>query len=334
MKKTHFILILILVLGVIAAVFALRTNRGTIKKELRDFAIQDTASIDRIFMVRKDMEQVTLTRNGDHWLVNGSHVAREEAIDILLKTLNRIRVKSPVSKAAYNNVVTMLATRNTKVEVYRKNKLIRTIYVGGPTQDQMGTYMMLEGSSAPFVVHMPGFVGYLSTRFFTNEAEWRSQNLFKTGFNELSRIEVHNNLNPQESFVIEKDPAGRLDLYQYTTGNRPARLDTVGVNFFLSHFERFGYEFRADSMPPARRDSLEVAVPMRTLKVSSTSGAHVQIDAHQRYANGKLNFEGEPLIWDDERMYAWVNRKEWVVIQYYTYQKMFRDYSEFLPFAP
>ncbi len=333
MKRTHLILILILVLGAIAAIFALKNNRGTIKKELRDFAVQDTASVDRIFMVRKDFEQVTLTRNGDHWLVNGTHVAREEAIDILLKTLNRIRVKSPVNQAAFNNVVTMLATRNTKVEVYNKNKLIRTIYVGGPTQDQMGTYMMLEGSSAPFVVHLPGFVGYLSTRFFTNEAEWRSQTLFKSNFNELSRIEVLNNINPQESFVIEKDPSGKLDLFQHSTGNRPSLLDTVGVNFFLSHFERFGYEFWVDSLPQARKDSLEAAVPMRTLRVSSTKGSTLQIEAHRRYANGKLNMEGEPLVWDDERMYAWVNRKDWVVIQYYTYQKMFRDFSEFIPFA-
>jgi len=185
MKKNLIIIGLIAILGIVTIILISRNSNSSIKRELRDFAIEDTASIDRVFMVRKDNQQVTLTRVNDHWMVNGKYVVRTDAIDLLLKTLNRIRVKSPVSTSMADNAIRMLATRNTKVEVYHKKKLLRTIYVGGPTQDQMGTFMMLEGSSTPFVVHIPGFVGYLSTRFFIEEKDWRSTEIFKYNFNEL-----------------------------------------------------------------------------------------------------------------------------------------------------
>jgi len=331
MKRNQIVLILIVVLGALAVFFVVRNKPSTIKKELRDFAIEDTASIDRIFMVEKDLDQVTLTRDRENnrWVVNGKYTARPEAIDILLKTLKRIRVKSPVSKAAFDNAVTMLATRNTKVEVFSGKKLIKTLYVGGPTQDQMGTFMMLEGSSAPFVVHIPGFVGYLSTRFFTTEREWRSQILFQSDFQGLAQVEVINNEEPDQSFQIQKSTEGTLSLKRLSDQTSPSALDTAAVNYYLSSYEKIPMEFFIEGMSPQLLDSLKSATPMRVVRVADHKGQQLEVQLHRRYANGKLDTDGNPLVFDDERMYGLVNRSEWMVVQYYVFGKMFRDYRDF-----
>jgi hypothetical protein len=42
-----------------------------------------------------------------------------------------------------------IAAKGIKVEIYTAEGLSKTIYVGGPTQDQLGTFMYLENSDSP-----------------------------------------------------------------------------------------------------------------------------------------------------------------------------------------
>jgi len=330
MKKNGIIIGLILVLGLIAIILVSRNSTNTIKRELRDFAVEDTASVDRIFMVRKDNQQVLLTRVNGEWLVNEKYKARADAIDILLKTLNRIRVKSPVSASMLDNAVKMLATRNTKVEIYDNKKLLKTIYVGGPTQDQMGTFMMLEGSSAPFVIHIPGFVGYLSSRFFIEEHAWRSTELFSYNFNDIKEVVVINPEYPGESFKLHNSGSNQFSLTSPDGTKVPGTLDTIAVKFFISKLEKVNFEFFADSTPPRIKDSLLSAIPYRVLTLEDRKGKSTKLVAWKRPANGKLDAEGNPQIWDDERMWGMIDDQSWVVIQFYVFSSLFNGASYYL----
>lgn len=329
MKKNGIIIGLIIVLGIIAIILVSRNSNSSIKRELRDFAVEDTASVDRIFMVRKDNQQVTLTRVNNHWMVNEKNKARPDAVDILLKTLNRIRVKSPVSASMLDNAVTMLATRNTKVEVYHKNKLLKTIYVGGATQDQMGTFMMLEGSQVPFIVHIPGFVGYLSSRFFVEETSWRSTEIFNYNFDDIRTISVENQDDPKESFKLVASGKNQYSISSPEGIRGPGQLDTLAVKYYISKFEKVNFEFFADSTPQRIKDSLLVAKPYRILTLEDREGRSKKVVAWKRFAYGKLNAEGNPLIWDDERLWALIDDQSWVVIQFYVFNALFANLSYF-----
>ena len=50
MKNNKFLLAVLLILVAIAVYFFVPKSNGTIKNELNDFAITDTASIDKIFI--------------------------------------------------------------------------------------------------------------------------------------------------------------------------------------------------------------------------------------------------------------------------------------------
>jgi hypothetical protein len=332
MKKNWIILILVVILAGVAIWVVSTNTKSTLKRELRDFAIADTASVDKIFMVKKTNEQVTLTREDNGWIVNGKYPARPDAVEIILKTLKRIQVKNPVSESSMDNVIKMLATRNTKVEVYTRGKLQKTIYVGGPTQDQLGTFMMLEGSSVPFIVAIPGFAGYLSSRFFTDEKSWRSPVIFDYEFNEISSIKSVNNIFPDQSFIVKKE--GQTFEISTLSGNIKApAIDTLALRYYVSNFEKVSSEFFADDMEPSLKDSLSNATPFRVLEVSDTSGKVKTVEAHERRAVGLTDEEGNPLEWDNVRMYARINGETWVVIQYYVFDPLFRDFDYFFPIA-
>ena len=58
----------------------------------------------------------------------------------------------------------------------------KTWYIGSPTQDHTGTYMLLQlgqdKSSKPYVTYKPGMYGTLEVRFFTDWKAWRSPRIF------------------------------------------------------------------------------------------------------------------------------------------------------------
>ena len=321
---------LVIILAAVA-VWVVKTNgKATIKRELRDFAIADTASIDKIFMVKKNNEQVTLTRSGKKWLVNDQFDARKDAIDIILKTLKRMEVKNPVSNNSMDNVIKMLATRNTKVEVYSEGKLLKTIFVGGPTQDQLGTFMMLEGSSVPFIVSIPGFAGYLSSRFFTELKSWRSPVIFNYDFDDIAKVKSVYNTFPDQSFIIERKGAS-FEINSLNGNIKAPGIDTLALRFFLSGFEKVACEFFVENMDDQLQDSLSHAIPHRILEVTDKGGTTKKVEAHVRRANGLIDDEGNLLEWDNERMYARIDDETWVVIQYYVFEKLFREFDYFFP---
>jgi hypothetical protein len=329
MKRNTIILIIVILLGAVVVFLASRNSKSSMKKELRDFAIEDTASITKIFMVRKDNAQVLLTREGNRWQVNGKYLVRPDAIDNLLKTLNRVRVKSPVSNSMMENALKMLATRNTKVEVYEGKKLIKTLYVGGPTQDQMGTFMMIEGSSVPFVTHIPGFIGYLSSRFFVEERGWRSTELLRYNFNDIKAVTVENPARPEESFRVENLGNNRYQVSSLSGRTSFTPLDTVGTKFYLSQFEKLNFEFFTDSIPASEKAYVETTPPYRTVLVEDQYGVQRSIKAWPRSGMGKTDVDGNILKWDDERMWGLIDNKDWVVIQYYVFNPIFLKFDDF-----
>jgi hypothetical protein len=229
-----------------------------------------------------------------------------------------------------DNAIKMLATRNTKVEIYDRKKLLKTIYVGGPTQDQMGTFMMLEGSSAPFVIHIPGFVGYLTSRFFIEEHAWRSTELFNYNFNDIKSVTVINPEYPGESFKLQSSGTSSFTLTSPEGAKVPGTLDTIAAKFLLSKLEKVNFEFYADSTPLRIRDSLLAAIPYRVLTLDDTRGKSTKLIAWKRPSNGKLDTEGNPQVWDDERMWAMIDDQSWVVIQFYVFSSLFNGASYYM----
>ena len=94
MKKNLPILIITFVLAAIAVFFLLTQRKSTVKEELKDFAISDTASVTKIFIADKQGHTATLQRlSKGKWQVNGKFIARREAVNTLLETMKDLKVR-------------------------------------------------------------------------------------------------------------------------------------------------------------------------------------------------------------------------------------------------
>lgn len=329
MKKNKFLIIALLVLIAIASYFFISKSSGTLKNELKDFAIEDTASIDKIFISDYTGDKVTLTRGDKYWVVDGAHKARPESIEVIMNTFYRIAVKSPVAKAAMNNVIKDIATKTIKVEIYQgKDKPNKVYYIGGPTQDQMGTYMVLENdgekSSVPFIMHIPGFYGYLSSRFFANPLQWRDAAIFTYHPEEIKSIEVTYHEKPEESFKIEKN-LNTINLIDGQSFQSIQKFDTNKVYQYLGLFEKIYYEMIVlDEVKPEKQDSIRKTNPFFTIKLTDVYGKTTKIvSLHMRNYKQTLDDNGTPYPYDVDRMYAILNDDAFLIyIQFYTFDKI------------
>ena len=151
---------------------------SSIREDKRNFSITDTLSIDQIKLENRNLETISLYRDEGKWILNDTLIANPYTINLLLKTIKEMRIKQPVARSALHNVIKNMGIQNTRVDFFVKKKKIKTLYIGGETADQLGTFMMLKDAKEPYIVHIPGFNGYLSSRFSCKENVWTSKKIF------------------------------------------------------------------------------------------------------------------------------------------------------------
>ena len=114
--KNKIAILLFIVVASLSLWLYLHNSQGTIRKELYDFAVADTASITKIYMANTGGKQLTLDKQQPgQWLVNGKFKARNDCIKNLLACIKDLQVRNPVAKSALENVSKQLATSSTKV---------------------------------------------------------------------------------------------------------------------------------------------------------------------------------------------------------------------------
>jgi len=305
-------------------------NTSTLKKELSDFAVKDIENIDKIFIADKANHSVVLEKKGKIWRVNNKFNAREDAIKNLMDVIQNVRVRQPISKAEYETQIKRLATTGRKVEIYKNGTLFKTYYVGGATQDQMGTYMILDNSRVPFIMELSGFTGFLTPRYFPMESLWRENFIFKSNPKNIRLVSVENKEEKEKSFSLKKI-ASLYHLFDYQ-GNEIQNIDSLQVKRYLSYFKKISYEALAVNMKEAKKDSLLKSEAFQIIHIETTDNTEQTINIYRVFNDsGVTNDNGEVLKYDPDRVYGFFNNlKDVATVQYRTLDKIAVEPSFFI----
>lgn len=262
MKK---ILILILTLLLLGGLLYFLINRYGGDKESveitsESFSIEDTASIDKVFLANLNEKESLIERKKDGWYVKQGdewRMANQSRVEILLSTLRRVRVKNPVPLSMKENVVKAMATSSVKVEVYSGDKMLKSFYVDGTTPDEMGTYMALnDNQKKPVVTHIPGFEGYLSSRFFADTRDWLSKRLFSYNPLAIREVSVMYNDSIEKSFTLKQKENGKI-LISGIGSNSFDEANDRAAKLFLISFRNKQAERKLTRTRKAVYDSLQ-----------------------------------------------------------------------------
>lgn len=348
MKKNRITIILVGVLSIIAIVLIFHNRKGTLNRKMSEFAISDTATVTRIFMADMNNNMVLLEKKSPgNWIVNSNFKANSFGVDLLLKTLNNLAVKAPVSKAGYNNVIKQLAVNSVKVEVYQQvyridifntirlfshEKLTKVYYVGSATPDNMGTFMLMDGSDVSFIVYQPGFRGFVSARYSARLNDWRDHSIFKNQPSDISSIKIEFPETPSESYLIEKFGSSRLEITALTTNSKLSKFDTIRVVEMINAYKFINFESLLERMDQKEIDSITASTPVNIITLTDVAGNINRVKTFRlRNKTGDFDESGNLLPYDRNRLYALINDgKEFVLIQYFVFDPITRPLSYLL----
>lgn len=334
MQKKQIFILLILIIG-IAAWFILKPKRsGTSDKSKTEFAVENTEKITKIFLSNKLEGNVLLEKKNGTWYVNGKYEASKPFMEFfLLETLKKIRVQGPVPLPARQNVISSMATLATKVEIYYNDELEKVYYVGNPTGDMTGTYMYLEGSKDPYITHIPGFDGFLSTRYPIAEKEWVSKVIFDYKPEDIKSIDVNYPADVNASFTVTRK--GNTNDFDITSSQTApsGKLNYAAVKSYFGMFVNKTCEGFID-LKPLQIDSIKKSVPICIITLTDKRNTIRLLNVYKRTStdrdHGVFDTKGNRLAFDPNRYNAILNNDKRVfVIQDIVFNPIMIKYSDF-----
>lgn len=284
----------------------------------KKFSINEIEKIDKIFLSDRKGNNITLKKDNNIWMVNNKYIVRDDAISTLLSTIQKISIQRPIPETGYNNVIKQLATTGVKVEIYYNNK-IKTYTVGGSTSNHLGTYMLMDKSENPYIVHIAGFNGFLSPRYGIQGYEldinnWRDNTVFKIEIETIKKISVIDLQEKNKSFNIITKPLSLTDV-----NNNDIKYDLDKVIKYLNNFSQLNSEnFKGNNIDISNEKLIY------RLKINHDN----KEDILETYTFSKTNNNSNNSKPNVERMYARLNNGEFLLIQNYVFNKVFISIDE------
>ena len=362
MKKNNRLMIVITALLVVIAGVLIWNNRylSTVRGDDADFMVWDTASVTKFYLADRDEHESLLERQDDGtWMLNGTYKAHSKQVQNFLTTLYKVRIKMPVSVASHDNIVKMMASGSTKVEVYQNVPRInlfnriklfyheartKVFYVGDATKDSSGTFMLKEGAEKAYIVHIPGFRGFITTRFTAIPDDWRHHGVFGAQIADIESVSVEFNREPQSSFRVSNIGRHQYELTRLAD-NSTLPYDTLKVINMLSSFSDLRFETLLNNILPQQKIDSVVSSPfLHKVTLTTKDGKTSELITFEKLVVNKTIKELEGLVddhgnlldpIDHDRVYGLINDgKDFVLIQYYAFDKVLNPIEYYIAGNP
>lgn len=338
MKRTLILLVIFLLLGG-GAFWYLSTddkrNKMTLAGSDRSFALEDMSQLHKIFIAGRKGERTTLVRDGQGgWTVNGQDKTNPHVVEPLLEVVRNIRIKYKPSENALKNMVNVLATQGSKVELYdEEGNLLKAYYIGGSTADERGTYAIMDGAEQPYVVEIPGFSGNISVRFNRLGDEWRDKTLFAEQVEDIKYLSVEYPKQKNQSFILEaKGSDYDIKPFFDITPKIQRPFKEGSVEAYLVNFENVGAE--AFRNKHSGRDSILQTIPFCSITLVNTAedttrAVFYPITEEKITTQDRKTGEYVTTGGYIDRYFVLRNQQDFMLAQHIVMQKIFWGYGSF-----
>jgi hypothetical protein len=240
----------------------------------------------------------------------------------------------PVAPSMHNTAMGILGSKGIKCEVYQGDKVYKTIYIGTETPEKEGTFMILEGEDQPYIIQQPGFIGFLTPRFSTEEVKWRSKLIFNIAKNDIQEITISYPKLPQQSFVLNAKLAQEMGFVNDIKGNL-VRTDTLKTSLLLHAFENLYAEgfYEEAVFTKAERDSVFATNPKVIIFVKLKNGQSKSLKLYEKFIGDKTKDRfDENLVErniDPEKFFAKIDEQDIAAsVQEYAFRRILVKLSD------
>ncbi len=269
------ILVRVISLAVITGlvILLLLKVRSPFGRNNSSFAIEPEKEVTRIEL-SEEGKKLTLSREGESWLVNGKTEVRKSGVNFILRLLTEIRIKSTVSPDLYNKEISEKKISPVKVKVYEKGRVLRSFLVFKTNSNMYGNIMKIRESSKPFIVFVPGYEGNIGSAFITDELFWQPYTVFNYLPSEIASVNFENIEDSASSFSIVN-----MNHHYIISGDAEniTGWDSSLVYRYISYFARVPFESWAFDISEAEQINIESQNPLYRITVVGISGRKTKL---------------------------------------------------------
>jgi len=348
-RNIHLFLLLAALLFLLAVIiFWYSHSASTLRASDSDFSLDRSMDILRIEMYDSDRSEEVIMEKKDEqgrWILNTQFFANDLAVQQLINSMSRLRVRQPVSFENRIQIDQMLyedgITVNFFVQAWRIHlgnlklfpyqRAYQSFVVGEDTPDGLSTYMRKSGSQMPFKVHIPALESGIAYLFEPYEREWRDPVIIDMERQQISRISVKDLRQPGQSYHLIRTNDGTFDFFDFDDPSQQIEvaIDSLRLERFLSSFRNVHYETLLDEEQERLRNILMFEQPFMEVAIQNRGGLEVSFVAHARHLQESMDEAQASLKRDPNRFYIQVNKGEFALAQYYVFSRIMRPLSFF-----
>ena len=329
MKKTIILIFsVLLVLGLGYWAYNLIQNKGTsVATGLFDFAIADTASVDRIIITDLNSNTFEIKRNEGIWTAKDGQCIIQENVQNILYVIKNIEFKGYLPENAINQTVNRMSAMAMKVEIFQKGSWSKTWYLGTAAPDHYGQIMLLDSdesgkSDHPVLMKVKGLNGIIEPNFYADPRKWACTGIFALTVDKIKSVEIRNFRDSERSFSVEKS-GSTFDIKQ--NGRRLHAIDTLKAYRYLQGFKKVNYYLPNYVLSKKQIDSVIQSNPFGTMKVTENSGKSTFLKFYPIQGEETFNSEyGEVTNMDLNNFWCLLPDKQLVKCQFFVFDPLTR----------
>ena len=150
---------------------------------------------------------------------------------------------------------------------------------------------------------------------------------------EIASISVKQPDSAQHNFKIIAN--GKNSFGLFSNDRAIESFDTAAVRGYLLYYKKIHFERHNNEYGEKEIDSLRKATPYVTIEVKTKSGDAKKVVLHKRkYGYLKLDLQGKPLEYDQDRLWVFLDDGTLVIGQFHVFGKLLRNLDWFLAAEP
>lgn len=308
---------------VLLLLFILFGKRSPFGKGNSSFASEPKSGITRIDF-SEGRQKLTIEKVGENWLLDGKIETRKSGVLFILRVLEEIKIKSPVSPELFDTEIKAKGIKPVIVKVYEKRKLIKSFMVYKTRSNIYGNIMKIREGTKPFIVYVPGYNGDIGSAFTLNQLFWQPYCIFNLLPSEIESVDIENLSDTINSFSI----VYKNNHYFLSHGNTNLTgWDSTLITRYLSYFTWIPFESWALELEGEERKTIESRQPLYRITVTTGRGIKTVLTLWERMTGvmGSMKKDSDRLIGKTQ------SRDELFIIRYFDIDPLLKKRSYFFP---
>ncbi|MBP6456668.1 MAG: hypothetical protein KA275_08065 [Chitinophagaceae bacterium] len=315
MKKNAVYIFLLLGLSVLCYFLFFSKEKEVFSKDEANFTVKNIDEVTKITLSDLINGTLNLVKKNNVWFVNDSTLARQEFVELLLDALKKQQPKNPVPKQQHDNVIKLMATQSTKVEVFKGAEKTNQFYVCQQSGLNNATYMLnikANGKNAarPFIVDYENVNMYLGVRYVTSFDSWRSTAILYSKPENIVEIAMTYPDSPQNNYIIKTTPEFEI------VGVDKKLLNKKRVKTYLDFFEKHGVMGFENNFNYKKEIENGKVLPFASISLKTKNTFDQKIDLYftpiSQGTKSAIKYKGKD--YDAERFLGYTQNKDLVFI--------------------